>query len=131
MPIRRRGSRHRRTSLARLDRFERLVDGALAAIPPPFSDALREVAVVVEDEPTSEQLRDADDLYGIYEGTPRTEWQADFSMAPNKITLFRWALEDDFPDPRDLEEEIRITVIHELAHHLGIDDDRLHELGVG
>jgi predicted Zn-dependent protease with MMP-like domain len=113
------------------ERFERLVDGALAAIPPPFSAALREVAIVVEDEPTREQLRDADGLYGIYEGIPRTERTDDFVPSPNKITLFRRALEEDFPDPADLEEEVRLTVIHELAHHLGIDDDRLDELGVG
>jgi predicted Zn-dependent protease with MMP-like domain len=50
-------------------------------------------------------------------------------VVPNKITLFRRPLEEDFPDPLDLEEEVRITVIHELAHHLGIDDDRLEELG--
>ena len=48
---------------------------------------------------------------------------------PNKISLFRFPLEADYPDPEDLEDEVRITVIHELAHHLGIDDDRLHELG--
>lgn len=131
MPIRRRGSRRRRQLQAGLDRFERLVDDALAGIPPPFRAALDEVAIVIEDEPTREQLRDADGLYGIYEGVPRTEWQADFALTPNKITLFRFALEDDFTDPRELEDEIRITVIHELAHHLGIDDDRLHELGVG
>ena len=130
MPVRRRGSRRQRRLPAGLDRFERLVERALAAIPAPFDSALHEVAVVVEDEPTPEQLRDAEGLYGIYEGTPRTEWQADFVAAPNKITLFRFALEDDFPHPADLEDEIRITVIHELAHHLGIDDDRLHELGV-
>jgi predicted Zn-dependent protease with MMP-like domain len=134
MPIRRRGSRRSRAGLRispGMDRFERSVDRALAAIPPPFDAALREVAIVVEDEPTREQLRDADGLYGIYEGIPRTEWAADSVPEPNKITLFRWALEDDFPDAAELEDEIRITVIHELAHHLGIDDDRLHELGVG
>ena len=52
------------------------------------------------------------------------------SPLPNRITLFRLPLEEDFPDPDDLAEEVRITVIHELAHHLGIDDDRLGELGV-
>jgi predicted Zn-dependent protease with MMP-like domain len=71
-----------------------------------------------------------DALYGLYEGVPRTEWAADWATSPNKISLFRLPLEEDFPDPADLEEEVRITVIHELAHHLGIDDDRLDELGV-
>ncbi len=115
-------------------RFERLVDRALDGIPMPFAAALREVAVVVEDEPSRAQLRENglgpdETLYGLYEGTPRTEWGADWAIVPNKITLFRIPLEEDFPDALDLEEEVRITVIHELAHHLGIDDDRLEELG--
>ena len=89
----------------------------------------------MDDEPTAEQRREndlADDemLYGLYEGVPRTEYGADWSGAPNRITLFRLPLEEDFADPAELAEEVRITVIHELAHHLGIDDDRLDELGV-
>jgi predicted Zn-dependent protease with MMP-like domain len=100
----------------------------------PFAAALREVAVVVEDEPSRAQLRENElgpdeTMYGLYEGTPRTEWAADWVIAPNKITLFRLPLEEDFPDALELEEEVRVTVIHELAHHLGIDDDRLEELG--
>jgi predicted Zn-dependent protease with MMP-like domain len=116
--------------------FERLVDRALAGIPDPFRIALGEVAIIVEDEPTDEQLRDNglrldESMYGLYEGVPRTEWAADWAMSPNRITLFRGPLEDDFPDPRELEDEVRMTVVHELAHHLGIDDDRLDELGAG
>ena len=115
--------------------FERLVERSLAAIPSPFREALAEVAVVIDDEPTPRQRRDnelGEDemLYGLYEGVPRTEYGADWVAAPNRITLFRLPLEEDFPDPRDLAEEVRITVVHELAHHLGIDDDRLDELGV-
>ena len=132
-----RGSRRGRDRAAgREAAFERLVDRALAGIPSPFRDVLGEVAIVVEDEATDEQLDDYDipldqDLYGLYEGVPRTEWGADWAMVPNRITLFRLPLEEDFPDPRDLEEEVRETVIHELAHHLGIDDQRLHDLGHG
>jgi predicted Zn-dependent protease with MMP-like domain len=114
--------------------FETLVERALSSIPPPFSYALDEVAIVIADEPTRDELAssglDPDEaLYGLYEGTPRTEWGADWAPFPNRITLYRLALEEDFPNPRDLAEEVRETVIHELAHHLGIDDDRLHELG--
>jgi predicted Zn-dependent protease with MMP-like domain len=69
-------------------------------------------------------------LYGLYEGVPRTEYGADWAAVPNRITLFRLPLEEDFPDPDDLADEVRITVIHELAHHLGIDEDRLGQLGV-
>jgi predicted Zn-dependent protease with MMP-like domain len=136
MPKRRRGSRHAlHLPRAAHDPFELLVERALAAIPSPFRESLEEVAVVVEDEPTLDQLREnglrpQDTLYGLYEGVPRTEWGADWAPSPNKITLFRLPLEEDFAHPADLEEEVRITVIHELAHHLGIDDERLDELGV-
>ncbi len=138
MPKRRRGSRTARPLRSRTTRhrpFEELVERALAEIPMPFAAALDEVAIVIEDEPTDEQLRvndvdPAEGLYGLYEGVPRTEWGADWITAPNKISLFRLPLEEDFADPDDLEEEVRQTVIHELAHHLGIDDERLHELGV-
>lgn len=137
MPKRRRGSRRAAHPIGRLhhhERFEDLVDRALAAIPSPFRESLSEVAVVIEDEPTPDQVRHdefgGDGLYGLYEGTPRIEWAADSVAAPNKITLFRLALEEDFPDPDDLAEEVRQTVIHELAHHMGIDDDRLDQLGV-
>lgn len=134
MSKRRRGSHLARPMPGRAARFERLVDRALAGIPMPFAAALREVAVVVEDEPSRAQLRENglgpdETMYGLYEGTPRTEWAADWVIAPNKITLFRLPLEEDFPDALELEEEVSVTVIHELAHHLGIDDDRLAELG--
>ena len=142
MPKRRRGSRTARRCPRRLTShrpFDVLVDDALATIPMPFAAALDEVAIVIADEPTAEQLAadgTSDDtsgggtLYGLYEGVARTEWGADWLTVPNTITLFRLPLEADFPDPDDLADEVWITVVHELAHHLGIDDDRLHELGV-
>jgi len=90
---------------------------------------------VVEESATRRQLRESglgpdDGLYGLYEGVARTEYGADWAFVPNKITLFSNALLEDFPDPADLEREVRITVVHELAHHLGIPEERLHELGV-
>jgi predicted Zn-dependent protease with MMP-like domain len=116
--------------------FHDSVERALASVPPPFSRALDEVAIVVEDRPSAEQrrsagLRPGQDLYGLFEGVPRTEWAADWAPFPNKISLFRIALEEDFADEAALEKQIRVTVLHELAHYLGIDDDRLHELGMG
>ena len=137
MPKRRRGSRtaRLRPRPVRHRPFEDLVDEALASIPMPFAAALDEVAIVIADEPTPDQL-DANDipgddtLYGIYEGVPRTEWGADWVTMPNRIVLFRLPLEADFPDPDDLADEVWVTVVHELAHHLGIEEDRLHELGV-
>ncbi|HSG87173.1 MAG TPA: metallopeptidase family protein [Candidatus Limnocylindrales bacterium] len=135
MVKRRRGARTSRPFPTRHVRFERLVERALAGIPMPFAAALEDVAVVIEDEPSPEQRRTNDlgpddTLYGLYEGVPRTEWGADWVVAPNKITLFRLPLEADFPDPDDLADEVAITVIHELAHHLGIDDDRLEGFGL-
>lgn len=114
--------------------FEELVERALAAIPPPFSHLLERVAIVIDDEPTREQLRDNglrpdETLYGLYEGVPLVEYGADWSPVANKITLFRLPLEEDFADPDELAEEVTRTVVHELAHHVGIDDRRLHELG--
>ncbi len=135
MPKRRRGSARAHRHPRRHRSFEALVEAALATIPEPFRSALDEVAVVIDDEPSPEQRRAEglapdETLYGLYEGVPRTEWGADWAPVPNKITLFRLPLEEDFPDPAELAREVRLTVIHELAHHLGIDDDRLRELGV-
>jgi predicted Zn-dependent protease with MMP-like domain len=137
MPKRRRGSRAaiRHGSPVRHTHFETLVEGVLARIPAPFDRALDEVAIVIEDEPSPIQRRDnhlAPDatLYGLHDGVPRTEWGADLAMVANKISLFRLPLEEDFPDPVDLAAEVRLTVLHELAHHLGLDDDRLDELGL-
>ena len=123
-------------SNARALAFERLVDRAIASIPDPYRQALREVAIVIEDEPSREQLHDngidpGDSLYGLYEGVSRADYAADWAAEPNRISLFRLPLEDDFSDPAELEAEVRLTVLHELAHHLGIDDDRLEELGAG
>ncbi|MFI5258082.1 MAG: metallopeptidase family protein [Candidatus Limnocylindrales bacterium] len=134
MAKRPRGSSRRRTGGNSARHFEELVGRALDAIPEPFARALDEVAIVIDDEPSPVQRREAglrpdEGLYGLYEGVPRNEYAADWAFAPNKITLFRIALIEDFPDPAELELEVRLTVVHELAHHLGISDSRLHELG--
>jgi predicted Zn-dependent protease with MMP-like domain len=137
MAKRRRGSRHTsaRARPPRHQPFELLVESALNAIPEPFASALHDLAIVIEDEPTPDQLREndvpaGDTLYGLYEGVPRTEWGADWAAMPDRIILFRLPLEADFPNPDDLAEEVWATVIHEVAHHLGIDDARLEELGI-
>lgn len=139
--------RKRRRELLRRDRrppepyptgpasFEDLVERALEAIPEPFRRLLENVAVVIDDEPTREQLREHGlgpdaSLYGLYEGVPLVEYGADWSPVANKITLFRLPLEEDFPDPDDLAEQVTRTVVHELAHHAGIGDRRLHDLGL-
>lgn len=96
--------------------FEEHVRRALDELPPAFAEQLRNIAVIVEDENADEP-----DLYGLFEGG------GDFM--PDKITVYRLPLEGDFPDAEDLEEEIRITVLHELGHYFGLDEDRLGELG--
>lgn len=145
MPLRRRGSLARRHPARRSpdprpadrppDAFERTVAEALDSLPPDAQRLLANVAVVIEDWPTADQAWEgtgADDgwLYGLYEGTPIVEYAADQVPFPNKITLFRGPLEADFPHPGDLAEEVRITVLHELAHHVGMDHDRLEQLGL-
>ena len=110
MPKRRRGSRHVARARVHVG-FEELVERALAAIPSPFREHLAEVAIVIDDEPSPDQLRENDmdpdeRMYGIYEGVPRTEYGADWVAMPNRITLFRLPLEEDFPDPDDLADEV-------------------------
>ena len=137
MTKRRRGSRTSPSRpRARHDRFDRLVDRAVATIPEPFRSALDGIALVIADEPTPEQLRENgmrpdETLYGLYEGVPLDEWGGDGVPVPTRILVFRLPLEEDYPDPEDLADEVRITILHELAHHLGIEDeDRLAELGI-
>jgi len=113
--------------------FETLVERALAELPSDFERLLDDVAIVIEDVPTADQakLGGAEDdgwLYGLYEGVSAVEWGADAVPFPNKITLFRLPLEADFADPDELADEVRRTVLHELGHHAGISDERLHEL---
>jgi predicted Zn-dependent protease with MMP-like domain len=96
-------------------RFEEHVRRALDELPPELAKALENVAVVVEDEAPGDP-----DLFGLWESA---------EYLPDKITIFRKPLVQAFPDPADLEEEIRITVLHELAHYFGIDEDRLEDLG--
>jgi predicted Zn-dependent protease with MMP-like domain len=140
MPLRRRGElarRHpgRRLALPRRRHvpFAVLVERAIADLPPDLARLLDDVAIVIEDLPSAEQssLGGAEDdgwLYGLYEGISAVEWGAGSVALPNKITLFRLPLEADFPDPADLAAEVRRTVLHELGHHAGISDARLHEL---
>jgi predicted Zn-dependent protease with MMP-like domain len=104
--------------------FEAHVRRALDSVPPAIARHLQNVAVVVEDEHP-----DDPDLFGLYEGVPLPE-RGDWAGAlPDRIRIFRLPLVESFSDPAELEEEIRITVLHELAHYFGIDEDRLDELG--
>jgi predicted Zn-dependent protease with MMP-like domain len=95
--------------------FEEHVRRALDSLPPEVARRLDNVAVVVEDEHAEDP-----DLLGLFE-------QEEFM--PAKITIYRLPLVESFPDPRQLEEEIRITVLHELGHYFGMEEDQLGELG--
>jgi predicted Zn-dependent protease with MMP-like domain len=115
--------------------FYELVEQALEGLPPELSELLDNVAIVVDDWPDySTPLANGDSgdtLYGLYEGVPLTERGGGYyGILPDKITIFKGPLERDFRRA-ELEEQIRITVVHEVAHHFGIDEDRLEELGWG
>jgi predicted Zn-dependent protease with MMP-like domain len=108
----------------------------LDELPDEFRDQLRNVEIVVQKRPSKRQLRemelDEDDevLYGLYEGIPLPDRSAfDPPLLPDKITLFFEPLVEDFPDPDDLREQIRLTVIHEIAHYFGMDDEEIEKLG--
>jgi predicted Zn-dependent protease with MMP-like domain len=106
--------------------FEDEVRAALDELPPELASALTNVAVLVEDENP-----DDPDLLGLYHGVPLPERGDTAGLPPDTISIYRRPLEESFRDPAKLREEIRITVLHELAHYFGIDEDRLDELGYG
>jgi len=110
-----------------LDRepFEALVERALDEIPDEIAALVHNVVVLVEDEPPANDP----DLLGVYDGVSLTERGADHTGLPDRITIFRNPLLDLCADEDELVSEVRITVVHEIAHHFGIDDDRLHDLG--
>jgi predicted Zn-dependent protease with MMP-like domain len=104
--------------------FEEHVAEALASLPPELREAVRNVEITVEEEHP-----DDPDLFGLYEGVPLPERGDWAGLMPDRIRIFRLPLVESFPEPAELEEEIRITLLHELAHYFGIDEERLDELG--
>lgn len=110
--------------------FEQLVDRSLEQLPDWVLEALENVIVVVEDHPSRDHDPHDEGILGVYEGVSLDERGMDYTMAlPDRIVIFRHPhLALGLSEP-DLEQEIRATVLHEIAHHLGIDDQRLHELG--
>jgi predicted Zn-dependent protease with MMP-like domain len=113
--------------------IEGMVIDALEALPAPFRDQLGSVAIVIEDEATPEQLASvgARGLYGLYQGIPRTRLSADGAPSPSKITIFRGTLVRANRTPEHLAAAVADTVYHEIAHHFGISDERLHDLKHG
>jgi predicted Zn-dependent protease with MMP-like domain len=105
--------------------FEEHVRAALDSLPPELARALENIAVVVEDEHPEDP-----DVFGLYHGVPLPERGSSYAgQLPDKISIYRLPLEDEFEDPAELEREIRVTVLHELAHYFGLDEDRIADLG--
>jgi predicted Zn-dependent protease with MMP-like domain len=116
------------------EKFLTLVDEALASIPRNFRDAITNVAIVVEDEPTDEQLAEVDvdpgdTLLGLYQGTPLTERQwAHGNALPDKVTLFQGPIEDASDDEDDVVVAIGETLIHELGHYFGLSEEEIEAI---
>lgn len=110
--------------------FEAWVFEAIDALPAAFRKRLGSVAIVIEEWPTERQLASvgAAGLYGLYEGVPRSVLGADHATLPSKITIFRGTLVRQFRTPAAMRAKVIDTVHHEIAHHFGISDARLHEL---
>jgi predicted Zn-dependent protease with MMP-like domain len=106
--------------------FDDHVRAALDELPPALAGALKNVAVVVEDENP-----DDPDLFGLYHGVPLPERGDMAGLPADTISIYRVPLEESFPDAEELREEIRITVLHELGHYFGLDEERIDELGYG
>ena len=107
-------------------RFESLVRDAIDLLPDQFRRRLDNVEIVIEDSPERESL------LGHYHGVPLTHRDSGYSgYLPDKITIYRLPLERRARTPEELAEQVRVTVFHEIAHHFGIDDERLRELGMG
>jgi predicted Zn-dependent protease with MMP-like domain len=136
-----------RVEQARRQRFERIVIRALDGLSPEVVAMLDNVEVIVEDEPTAEQLAlgrgypdphesagdDGEEtLFGLYEGVPLTRRGSDYHLVPpDRITIFRGPLERAYRSPQAIAREVRVTVMHELGHHLGFEESGLETLGLG
>jgi predicted Zn-dependent protease with MMP-like domain len=108
------------------ERFEELVGEALDEVPAELANLMDNVVVLVEDEPPP----DDPELLGFYDGTPLTERDTRYAgVVPDRIMIFRNPTLRMCADEEEVVSEVRITVVHEIAHHFGIDDDRLHDLG--
>ncbi len=114
--------------------FEHLVADALADIPRQFRDAMQNISIAVEDEPSAELLRDMeieppDTLFGLYQGTPLTERHWDYgNTLPDRILLFQRPHEREAEDEDDLVASIAETLIHEIGHYFGLSEEEIEEI---
>jgi predicted Zn-dependent protease with MMP-like domain len=121
---------------ARRHRFTTLVREALSDLPDPVQSMLSNVAVIVEDEPSSVHMGDMgesddEELFGLYQGIPLSQRDSHYSLVtPDRITVFQGPLERAFRTRAEMREQVRVTVLHELAHHLGFEEDQLERMGL-
>jgi len=114
--------------------FEALVQSAIRDLPSEFREKLRNVVVIVDDQPSKELLErmeipPEDTLLGLYEGVPLTERGFDPPLYPDRIWIFQKPIEEECSNDKEVLEEVKITLVHEVAHFFGLDDDYLEELG--
>jgi predicted Zn-dependent protease with MMP-like domain len=114
--------------------FEKLVEDGLTLIPKEIRSRINNVQIVIEEEPSDALLDElevppGETLFGLYAGVPLTERTIEYSALPDRIIIFRRPLLEEFDKPPDIRREVARTVIHEVAHHFGIDEARLAELG--
>jgi predicted Zn-dependent protease with MMP-like domain len=118
----------------RREKFERLVADALAGIPAEFRDAMQNISIAVEDEPSDDLLREMeidppDTLFGVYQGTPLTERRWDYgNTLPDRILLFQGPHEREAEDEDDLVASIAETLIHEIGHYFGLSEEEIEEI---
>ena len=115
------------------EEFESLVVDAINDLPERFLSRFDNLDILVQNEPDPDFLEGMEgsvSLYGLYEGISLVEREQYGNVLPDRITIFKGPLERDFPGAAQLSEQVRITVLHEIAHHFGISDDRLEELGL-
>ena len=115
-------------------KFEKLVEQAIQQLPAEFREKLENVVVIVEDSPSGEvldrmEITGSDTLFGLYEGTPLTERGFDTPLHPDRIWIFQGPIEEECETEEEIREEIKTTIVHEVAHFFGLDDDYLEELG--
>ena len=121
---------------ARRHRFRALVRQALDELPMSVQTMLDNVVIVVEDEPTAAQRQETQasgesELFGLYQGIPLSQRTSGYSLVtPDRITVYQGPIERAFQSRREMQQQVRVTVLHELAHHLGFEEDQLERLGL-
>lgn len=130
------GDIRRLAQKARRLRIHQSVSRVINGLPPAVQSFLDNVAIIVEEEPSSDhrneaELDEGDELFGLYQGVPRTDRNSAYSMVtPDRITIFAGPLERACSTRSEFEDQIRVTVLHEVGHHLGYDESGLESLGL-